>query len=189
MCLETSTEWWKHLCADALASKPPSHNILEINLMNRYCGYCYVLSKRSLKMNHLDMIDHLMLEHLKYASHHLNVLMTVVLQSVMTYRSFPQQCMTTMLVPILKNRNGDIASKLNSRLITLSTVASRIFEIILIKCVEEYLWKTENQSAYKKVTPLICVWLHQKNWLCITILYYMHHNTLMPYHGYAMREV
>ena len=58
--------------------------------------------------------------------------------------------MTTMLVPILKNKNGDIASKTNYRPIVLSTVASKILEIILVNHIEEYIMTTENQFSYKK---------------------------------------
>ena len=75
--------------------------------------------------------DGLMSEHFKHASHRLYVLMAIVLQSMMKHGFLPQQFMTTMLVPILKNKNGDIASKSNYRPIALSTVASKILEIML----------------------------------------------------------
>ena len=69
---------------------------------------------------------------------------------VLKHGFLPQQFMTTMLVPILKNKNGDIASKSNYRPIALSTAASKILEIILLNHIEEYIMTTENQFAYKK---------------------------------------
>ena len=91
-----------------------------------------------------------MSKHFKYASHRLYVLMAIVLQSMMKHGFIPQQFMTTMLVPILKNKNGHIASKSNYRPIALTTVASKILEIILVDHVEDYIMTTENQFAYKK---------------------------------------
>ena len=82
--------------------------------------------------------------------------------------------MTTVLVPILKNRNGDIASKSN-RPIALSTVASKILEIILVNHTEEYIVTTENQFAYKKVhSPDMCIFTLKE---CIR--YYTVHSTPM----------
>ena len=94
--------------------------------------------------------DGLMSEHFKYASHRLCVLMTIIIQIMIKHGFLPQQFMTTMLVPILKNKNGDIASKSNYRPIALSTVTSKILETILVNHIEEYIVTTENQFAYKK---------------------------------------
>ena len=105
----------------------------------------------------------------------LYVLMAIVLQSMMKHGFLPQQFMTTMLVPILKNKNGDIASKSNYRPIALSTVASKILEIILVNHVEEYIVTTENQFAYKKGHSTdMCIFTLKE---CIR--YYTVHNTPM----------
>ena len=76
--------------------------------------------------------------------------MTIVIQIMIKHGFLPQQFIKTMLVPILKNKNGDIASESNYRPIALSTVASNILEIILVNHIEEYIVTTENQFAYKK---------------------------------------
>ena len=68
----------------------------------------------------------------------------------------------TLLVPILKNKNGDIASKSNYRPIALSTVVSKNLEIILINPAEEYIVITENQFAYKKGHSTIYVYIYIK---------------------------
>ena len=95
------------------------------------------------------------------------------LQTMVKHDFLLQQFMTTMLVPILKNKNGDIASKSNYRPIALSTVASKIWEIILVNHVEEYIVRTENQFAYKKSHSTdICIFTLKE---CIR--YYTVHNT------------
>ena len=86
--------------------------------------YDTICAIKELPNNKSPGYDGLMSEHFKHASHRLYVLMAIVLQSMMKHGFLPQQFMTTMLIPILKNKNGDIASKSNYRPIALSTVAS-----------------------------------------------------------------
>ena len=97
--------------------------------------YNTICAIKELPNNKSPGYDGLMSEHFKHASHRLYVLVAIVLQSMMKHGFLPQQFMTTMLVQILKNKNGDIASKLNYRPIALSTVASKIVEIILVNHV------------------------------------------------------
>ena len=65
-------------------------------------------------------IDGLMSEHFKNASYRLNVALSVLLQAMLKHGFIPKQFMLTMIVPILKNKNGDITSKSNYRPIAFS---------------------------------------------------------------------
>ena len=94
--------------------------------------------------------DGLMSEHFKYASHRLYVLMTIIIQFMIKHGFLPQQFMTTMLVLILKNKNGDIASKSNHRPIALSTDASKSLVITVVNRGVEYILTTESQFAFKR---------------------------------------
>ena len=150
-----------------------------------------ICSIKELPNNKSPGYDGLMSEHFKYASHRLCVLMTIIIQIMIKHGFLPQQFMTTVLVPILKNKNGDIASKSNYRPIALSTVASKILEIILVNHIEEYIVTTENQFAYKKghstdmciftlkeciryytvhSTPCMCVFLMLAKHLIVSII-------------------
>ena len=137
--------------------------------------YDTICAIKELPNNTSPGYDGFISEHCKHASHRLYVLVAIVLQSMMKHGFLPQQFMTTMLVPILKNKNGDIASKSNYRPIALSTVASKILEIILVNHVEEYIVTTENQFAYKKGhSGDMCIFTLKE---CIR--YYTVHNTPM----------
>ena len=70
-------------------------------------------------------IDGLMSEHFKNASYRLNVAISVLLQAMLKHGFLPKQFMLTMIVPILKSKNGDITSKSNYRPIALATVCSK----------------------------------------------------------------
>ena len=119
--------------------------------------------------------DGLMSEHFKYASYRLCVLMTIIIQIMIKHGFLPQQVMTTMLVPILTNKNGDIACGSNYWPIALSTVASEILEIIFVNHIEECIVTTENQFAYMKGHSTdMCIFTLKE---CIR--YYTVHNTPM----------
>ena len=134
-----------------------------------------ICSIKELPNNKSPGYDGLMSEHFEYASHRLCILMTIVIQIMIKHGFLPQQFMTTMLVPILKNKNVDIASKSNYRPIALSRVASKILEIILVNHIEEYILTTENQFAYKKGPSTdMCIFTLKE---CIR--YYAVHSTPM----------
>ena len=71
--------------------------------------------------------------------------------------------MLTMIVPILKSKNGDITSKSNYRPIALATVCSKIMEIFIVKQMLDYLWTTDYQFAYKKGhSTEICIFVVER---------------------------
>ena len=52
----------------------------------------------------------------------LNVILAIVLQSFLKHGFLPDGFMITMIVPILKNKNGDVTSKTDYRPIAIATV-------------------------------------------------------------------
>ena len=58
--------------------------------------------------------------------------------------------MKTIIIPLVKNKSGDTSDIKNYRPIALVTVASKIFEIILLELTESYLDTTDNQLGFKK---------------------------------------
>jgi retron-type reverse transcriptase len=58
--------------------------------------------------------------------------------------------METVIVPLVKNKTGDITDVNNYRPIALVTVASKIFEIVLLDLLEPFLSTCDNQFGFKK---------------------------------------
>ena len=122
-------------------------------------------------------IDGLMSEHFKNASYRLNVALSVLLQAMLKHGFLPKQFMLTMIVPILKSKNGDITSKSNYHSIALATVCSKIMDIFIVKQMSDYLWTTDNQFAYKKRhSSEMCIFCWKNVYVIIvtTKLLYMH---------------
>ena len=62
----------------------------------------------------------------------------------------PPKLIETIIVPIIKNKCGNISSSNNYRPIALATIISKLLEsILLLKC-EEYLCTNPNQFGFKK---------------------------------------
>ena len=56
----------------------------------------------------------------------------------------PQSMINSVIVPLVKNKFGDLTDKNNYRPIALSSIASKVFEHIIILRLEEYLWTNNN---------------------------------------------
>ena len=67
--------------------------------------------------------------------------------------------MDTVIVPIVKHKKGDLGSKNNFKPIALTTIMSKLFEILILNRYGDLLHSTDNQFGYKKkhVTDL-CVY-------------------------------
>ena len=57
--------------------------------------------------------------------------------------------MDTVLVPIIKDKKGDVTSADNYRPIALTTVSSKLFELIFLSRFKSYLNTTDNQFGFK----------------------------------------
>ena len=55
----------------------------------------------------------------------------------------------SIIVPLVKNKCGNLTDKNNYRLIVLSSITSKVFEHLILLRLEEYLWTTDNQFGFK----------------------------------------
>ncbi len=89
-------------------------------------------------------------EHFKNSHDRLSVLLALFYSSALSHGYIPADFMKTIIVPLVKNKSGDICDVSNYRPIALVTVASKIFEIILLEYMEDYLYTSNNQFGFKK---------------------------------------
>ena len=55
----------------------------------------------------------------------------------------------SIIVPLVKNKCGNLTDKNNYRPKALSSITSKVFEHIILLRLEEYLWTTDNQFGFK----------------------------------------
>ena len=62
---------------------------------------------------------------------------------------FPISMLDSVIVPLVKNRNGDLSDKNKYRPRALSSVISKVFQNVILYRLADYLWITNNQFGYK----------------------------------------
>ena len=67
----------------------------------------------------------------------------------LAHRYLPPAMIETTIVPIVKNKSGNLSDSSNYRPIALATIISKMFEsVLLLKCAE-YLSTSDNQFGFK----------------------------------------
>ena len=94
-------------------------------------------------------MDGLSGESLKFADPILAVLLSICFTCMFKHCYLPSSMLDSVIVPLVKNRNGDLSDKNNHRPIALSSTISKVFENVILYRLEEYLWTTDNQFGFK----------------------------------------
>ena len=81
--------------------------------------------------------------------------------------------MQTVIVPICKNKNGNISDAGNYRPVSLATIFSKLFEHYILSCISPLLATTDNQFGFKpKHGTDMCIFLLKE-----TVSYYVNKDT------------
>ena len=104
---------------------------------------------RSLPSQKSSGLDVLNGESLKHADPLLCLLLSICYTCMFTHCYMPQSMINSVIVPLVKNKSGDLTDKNNYRPVALSSISSKVFEHIIILRLEEYLWTNDNQFGFK----------------------------------------
>ena len=84
-------------------------------------------------------MDDLSGESLKFADPILALLLSICFTCMFKHSYLPVSMLDSVVVPLVKNKNGDLSDKNNYRPIALSSTISKVFENIILHRLEEYL--------------------------------------------------
>lgn len=113
---------------------------------------------KDLKSGKSAGLDNLTSEHFKYASDKLYVLLCLVINSMLTHGFLPSKFMDTLLIPIVKDKKGNITDGDNYRPIAITCVASKVFELIILDKCSDYFVTTDNQFGFKNgLSTELCI--------------------------------
>ena len=126
-----------------------------------------------LPLNRAAGKDGIFTEHIFYVDssvcNHLSSLFNVCLM----HGKIPQECMQTVIVPICKNKNGNITDAVNYRPVSLATIISKLFEHYILSCISPLLATTDNQFGFKTKHGIdMCILLLKQ-----TASYYVNEDT------------
>ena len=105
---------------------------------------------KSLDSNKSCGLDGIHAEHLKYASNRLIPLLSLCFTGLLIHGVLPDSLMSVVLVPVIKNKCGNINSKDNYRPIALASIVSKLLERIILNRIETFLTTNPNQFGFKK---------------------------------------
>ena len=94
--------------------------------------------------------DNIYAEHFKYASDRIIPILTMCFTGFFVHGFLPKMMLNVVLVPIIKNKAGNVNSIDNYRPVALSSIVSKILEIIILSRIECYLLTNANQFGFKR---------------------------------------
>ncbi|KAG7294937.1 hypothetical protein JYU34_022671 [Plutella xylostella] len=93
--------------------------------------------------------DGLSVEHLKYAGVHLPRVLALLFTMCISHSYLPEDLTKTIVVPIVKNRTGDISDRGNYRPISLATIVAKVLDGLLDSCLQKHLNLHDAQFGFR----------------------------------------
>ena len=94
-------------------------------------------------------LDNLYGEHLKYADSKLAGLLSLVFNCMITHSYLPANFMDTIIIPLVKDKKGDLQSIDNYRPIAITNIMSKAFEILVLDKYASSFHTTCHQYGFK----------------------------------------
>ena len=79
----------------------------------------------------------------------MSVLISLLLNCIVIHGYLPNDLMSTVIVPIVKNKTGNITGMDNYRPIAITTVFSKVIELLLLYRYSDLLCTTDNQFGFR----------------------------------------
>ena len=105
---------------------------------------------KELNINKSCGLDGITAEHLKYSSERLPHLLSMAITGFFVHGFLPDSMLSVLIVPVIKDKAGNINSKNNYRPIALASIVSKLVEIIMLNRMETHLLTQPNQFGFKK---------------------------------------
>ena len=93
--------------------------------------------------------DRISAEHIKHSGPRMLIIIALFLSVLLVHGTMPNKLLQTILVPIVKDKNGDISDISNYRLIAVSNSITKIIELILLNRYEECFSTCDNQFGFR----------------------------------------
>ncbi|CAF4843326.1 unnamed protein product [Pieris macdunnoughi] len=93
--------------------------------------------------------DGLSIEHIRYAGSHIYRLLAMLYSLCISHAYLPYDLMRTLVIPVVKNKTGDLADGSNYRPISLATIMARVLDGLLNTQLNKYLHLHDNQFGFR----------------------------------------
>ena len=89
-------------------------------------------------------------EHFKHAHPSIHRILSVLFTCMISHCYLPDEFMKTVIIPLVKNKKGDLTSQDNYRPVATTSVMSKIMEIVLLQQLKHLLTSSSNQFGFKE---------------------------------------
>ena len=148
--------WQQHFKALLNSSSCLSMKNTVLNKIDKVCDNYILYSPqdikeaiKSLKTGKAAGKDGLAGENFKYAHERLYVLLTLCFNSMIAHGYIAEGVMESIIIPLVKDKKGDITDKDNYRPIAITAVSSKILENLLLLRYRSQLDTVHNQFSFK----------------------------------------
>ncbi|CAF4958321.1 unnamed protein product [Pieris macdunnoughi] len=117
--------------------------------------------------------DGLNIEHLWYAGGHLPRVLSMLYSLCISHSYLSAALMDTIVVPVIKNRSGDISDKGNYRPISLATIMAKVLDSVLDSSLNNFMNLHDAQFGFRPGLSTEAAILSLKH----TVQYYTKRNT------------
>ena len=107
-------------------------------------------SFKNIKCNKTCGVDGIYGEHLKYAHSKLHVLLSLLFNIIIIHGHIPIGLMDTLLVPLVKDKNGVLSDKDNYRPLAITCIISKVLEVLILNRFKDYFKTSDNQFGFKE---------------------------------------
>ena len=112
---------------------------------------------QKLPLNKSSGPDCISAEHLLYADESLRFFLSELFNMCIVHGYIPNSCLNTTIVPICKNKNGNISDTSNYRPVAVGTVVSKLLEHFILPSISPSLVPQTISSVLRLVIVLINV--------------------------------
>ena len=115
---------------------------------------------KNIKCRKSPGLDNVYGEHFKYADNVIIILLTLLFNSIVIHGYIPSNIMDTILIPLIKDKKGNITNKDNYRPIAITCIMSKILELLVLARIQDIIVSNCNQFGFKpKLGTDMCVYV------------------------------
>ena len=104
---------------------------------------------KKLKSGKSPGLDRLCAENCKYSCDRLYFMLSLLYNACLLHGYLPKEVLDTIICPIIKDKKGSVNSMDNYRPIAITSVSSKILELLILQKCQEFLCTTDNQFGFK----------------------------------------
>ena len=114
-------------------------------------------------------------EHLKHAHSKIHVLLSLLFNVITIHGHMPLNLMDTLIVPMVKDKKGNLTDKDNYRPLAITCIVSKVFEVLILTRYHDTFKTSDNQFGFKdKMSTELCIYTLKQ-----VTEYYVQHDSAM----------